>query len=81
MTDADRSRRFRLAPWPILLLSFVFVFGAAMSAWGPVNVLAWRGGEFPDVDPERPTYQQRIAEIGREPVSYTHLTLPTNREE
>lgn len=66
MTDADRSRRFRLAPWPILLLSFVFVFGAAMSAWGPVNLLAWRGGEFPDIDPERPTYQQRIAEIGRE---------------
>lgn len=65
MTDADRPRRFRLAPWPILLLAFVFVFGAAMTLWGPVNLLAWRGGTFPDPDPERPVYQQKIVEIGR----------------
>lgn len=65
MTDADRPRRFSLAPWPILLLAFVFVFGAAMTLWGPVNLLAWRGGAFPDPDPERPIYQQKIMEIAR----------------
>lgn len=65
MPDADRPRRFSLAPWPILLLAFVFVFGAAVTLWAPVNLLALRGGAFPDPDPERPVYQQKIMEIAR----------------
>lgn len=62
MTD---SRRFRLAPWPILLLGFIFAFGAAMTLWGPVNLLAWRGGTFPETDPERPEYQRDIVDVTR----------------
>ncbi|MFC3850355.1 CHAP domain-containing protein [Corynebacterium hansenii] len=65
MTDARPPRRFGLAPWPILLLVFVFAFGAAVTLWGPVNLLAWRGGPFPETDPERPLYQQGIVEIAR----------------
>lgn len=65
MTDAREPRRFGPVPWPILLLAFVFVFGAAITLWGPVNLLAWRGGTFPAPDPERPVYQQKIVEITR----------------
>lgn len=71
MTD---SRRFHPAPWPILLLGFIFAFGAAMTLWGPVNLLAWRGGTFPETDPERPHYQRDIMDVTR--VQYEQQPSP-----
>lgn len=61
----SESRRPRLAPWPILVLGFVFAFGAAVTLWGPVNLLAWRGGTFPETIPDRPLYQQDIMDVTR----------------
>lgn len=60
------ERRFRVPPWPILLLAFVFAFGAAFTLWGPVNLLAWRGGDFPETPEDRPAYQQRLVDLARE---------------
>lgn len=52
-----------MPPWPILVLSLVFIVGAAMTMWGPVNLLATRGGDFPEPDPDRPVQQLRIVDI------------------
>ncbi|WP_295624299.1 CHAP domain-containing protein [uncultured Corynebacterium sp.] len=65
MTDAERSRRFHFPPWPIVLLALVFVFGAAMTLWGPVNLMAWRGGDVPPSNSDRPVHEQKILEVIR----------------
>ena len=43
---------------------------------GPLERTARKPDEYPDIGNDRP----KVVRIISEPVSYTHLTLPTNRE-
>lgn len=58
--------RKNIPPASILLLATVLVVAGAITMWGPVNLLAWRGGTFPDTEPDRPLYQANIKDLARE---------------
>lgn len=54
-----------IPPASILLLTAIFIFAGWFTFFGPVNVLAWRGGTFPHTEADRPHYQQALKDISR----------------
>lgn len=52
-------------PASILALTAVFLFAGWFTLFGPINVLAWRGGTFPRTEPDRPYYQQALKDVAR----------------
>ncbi|MDO5030665.1 MAG: hypothetical protein Q4E11_08805 [Corynebacterium sp.] len=57
--------REAMPPVSILLLTAIFIFAGWFTLFGPVNVLAWRGGTFPHTEGDRPHYQQALKDIAR----------------
>lgn len=49
----------------VLLLTALFIFAGWFTLYGPINILAWRGGTFPPTEPDRPFYQQAIKDVAR----------------
>lgn len=62
----SKLKRISIPPWPILLLSFVIIFGAVFILWGPVRPMAWRIDQFPATNLERPQWQQNITNVTRQ---------------
>ena len=60
-----RRVRAAIPPASILALTAVFLFAGWFTLFGPINVLAWRGGTFPRTEADRPYYQQALKDIAR----------------
>lgn len=65
--ERSMARKLRdvLPPVSIVLLTILFIFAGWFNLYGPVNLLAWRGGEFPETEKDRPFYQQDLKDITR----------------
>lgn len=57
--------RAAIPPVSILVLTEVFLFAGLFTLFGPINVLAWRGGTFPRTEADRPYYQQALKDVAR----------------
>ena len=57
--------RAAIPPVSILVLTAVFLFAGWFTLFGPINVLAWRGGTFPRTEADRPYYQQALKDVAR----------------
>lgn len=57
--------RAAIPPASILALTALFLFAGWFTLFGPINVLAWRGGTFPRTEPDRPYYQQALKDVAR----------------
>lgn len=57
--------RATIPPVSILVLTAVFLFAGWFTLFGPINVLAWRGGTFPRTEADRPYYQQALKDVAR----------------
>lgn len=60
-------QRLRAAtpPVSVILLAAAFVFAGWFTLFGPIGILAWRGGTFPPTEPDRPYYQQALKDVAR----------------
>ncbi len=66
-TSPSTLQRVRAAipPASILVLTAIFLFAGWFTLFGPINVLAWRGGTFPSTEADRPYYQQALKDVAR----------------